>query len=198
MHEAQEKRLELTNGHMRTKCLTLQQWLSKNLKQGNLAWKAFKCIIFLTCLACFWHQSLLFYVHYNMFPTTTSFAVVTPDAFKMPAITFCTRNPIQRSKFCADYPYLCDRPINEQEFCSKHPHFCKENPRYLKIPKLLYFTRNLESKIRTITNDLLLNFSEDPLNLFIKTDNEMKITLVRDAKTFNFAKCYSANLHLKE
>ncbi|GFT83059.1 uncharacterized protein NPIL_82931, partial [Nephila pilipes] len=92
-----------------------------------LTWKLFKLIVFSVCVACFSWQSSKFFKLYFAYPTATSIDLTFPSVLKFPAITFCNTNPVKRQKFCAEYPYLCQKPNNLTNFCGNHPYFCKEN-----------------------------------------------------------------------
>ncbi|KAF8778837.1 hypothetical protein HNY73_015523 [Argiope bruennichi] len=49
---------------------------------------------------------------------------------------------VKRSKFCAEYPDLCERPENMTAICAVNPALCKENPSDLVIPKIGFLTND--------------------------------------------------------
>ncbi|GBM87542.1 hypothetical protein AVEN_107192-1 [Araneus ventricosus] len=58
-----------------------------------IAWKAFKCIVFLICLTYLIKQSAEFYWHFRTYPTNSNTRIeVSKDKFKLPAATLCYKN----------------------------------------------------------------------------------------------------------
>ncbi|GFU43857.1 uncharacterized protein NPIL_321711 [Nephila pilipes] len=136
-----------------------------NKRKIRLTWKLFKVIIFIVCVACFSWQSTRFFKLYFAYPTATSVELTFPSVLKYPAITFCNNNPVKREKFCAEYPYLCQKPNRVTEFCENHPHFCRGNVSNLVIPKLGYYASDSEAEVRkAILQIYIHNISQDGTN----------------------------------
>ncbi|GIY14280.1 hypothetical protein CDAR_503431 [Caerostris darwini] len=69
-------------------CQMLWKWIFKR----GVAWQMVKNAVFFACCSFFFIQSKQFYNHYYTYPTTTNIAVVSPENFKLPAITVCDKN----------------------------------------------------------------------------------------------------------
>ncbi|GFR24095.1 uncharacterized protein TNCT_727571 [Trichonephila clavata] len=161
------------------------------------AWLGLKIVIFITCITCFLYQSIQFYKQYSSYPTKTSTIITNLEMYTPPAITFCDRNPIFRTKFCAEYQDLCEKPNDLTKFCQFEPQFCKGNLSNLMIPKFGYFTRSKKEKIGNIIWQLLLNSSEDKSRLFQgKYFPNYQITFAYDQESKSVVKCLSSNLHI--
>ncbi|GFU19097.1 uncharacterized protein NPIL_194451 [Nephila pilipes] len=149
-----------------------------------LTWKLFKLIVFSVCVACFSWQSSIFFKLYFAYPTATSIDLTFPSVLKFPAITFCNNNPVKREKFCAEYPYLCQKPNNLTNFCGNHPYFCKENVSNLVIPKLEYYASNSEADVRKAISQIYIhNISQD--DTILKNDQDLYnfYTRIREEET---------------
>ncbi|GBN86009.1 hypothetical protein AVEN_255318-1 [Araneus ventricosus] len=96
-----------------------------------IAWKTFKCIVFLICLTYLIKQSAEFYWHFRTYPTNSNTRIAFPEEskakYKFPAATLCYKNRISAAEFCEKYPNLCERPEKADEYCLKHPQFCPKN-----------------------------------------------------------------------
>ncbi|GBL93589.1 hypothetical protein AVEN_25597-1 [Araneus ventricosus] len=138
-------RQRIKNANVRNSSKKLRK--KQNFPSRCIAWKVLKTLIFIVCLAFFFHQSTSFLTDYYAYPTTTRFAAKIPKNFKMPCITFCNTNPIKRSKFCSEFPHLCERPNNLTEFCMERPHVCSRNISNLVIPKFGYYTSDATDEI---------------------------------------------------
>ncbi|GBN00127.1 hypothetical protein AVEN_275590-1 [Araneus ventricosus] len=143
-------------------------------------------------MSCLIYQSAEFYRHYYTFPTTIDIEVLKDVPFKKPAVTFCYKATIGRSKFCADHPHLCERPENLPEFCRRHSHYCKGDLLSLVIPKFGYFT-NYSKETEETARELLIESQDVPSAFF---NQSVSITYVEDPDINAFAKCYSKHLHL--
>ncbi|GFQ65840.1 uncharacterized protein TNCT_425621, partial [Trichonephila clavata] len=163
----------------------------------SAAWLGLKGLIFVTCVTCFFYQSVQFYMQYSTYPTKTRIRVHIPKMVKNPAVTFCDRNPVLRSEFCARYPNFCEKPNDMNKFCQYEPHFCKGNVSNLTIPKFGYFTQNKREEVEKVAWKLLVNSSGERSPVFKKDDTYLeKITFVYDEELKTIIKCISSNLHI--
>ncbi|GFT11570.1 uncharacterized protein NPIL_291251, partial [Nephila pilipes] len=173
----------------------------------RFTWKLFRSIIFILCVTCFSYQSANFFELYFKYPTVTNIDLIFPEVLKNPAFTLCNSNPVKRKKFCAEYPYLCQKPNNLTEFCKKHSYFCKGNISNLVIPKLGYYANDSEDEVRRALLQIYLhNISHDGSDLWSWTEpfntwNEERKIKVKTTFTFyagrsDYITCYSANLHI--
>ncbi|GFT85838.1 hypothetical protein NPIL_433411, partial [Nephila pilipes] len=112
---------------------------------------------------------------------------------------------VKREKFCAEYPYLCQKPNNLTNFCGNHPYFCKENVSNLVIPKLEYYASNSEADVRKAISQIYIhNISQDGANLWSWTapydhrnkENMTTTTFIFDNDRKVYVTCYSTNLHI--
>ncbi|GIY48630.1 hypothetical protein CEXT_259441 [Caerostris extrusa] len=76
----------------------------KCIFKGGFAWQMIKSAIFVICCAFFFIQSAEFYNHYYTYPTITNIAIVAPENVTLPAITYCDKNIVERTRFCDVYP----------------------------------------------------------------------------------------------
>ncbi|KAF8778244.1 RWD domain-containing protein 1 [Argiope bruennichi] len=143
------------------------KWKMKNLSKrckkrakisrGSIVWKSLKGIIFIFCLALFLYQATTFFLIYNEYPTTIKIEFTYPEEFEFPAVTFCSSFPIKRSKFCSEYPDLCETPENITEICEIDPSFCKGDPSNIAIPKR---TNDSVLEVLDAIREVYLNDSE--------------------------------------
>ncbi|XP_055944616.1 uncharacterized protein LOC129975578 [Argiope bruennichi] len=132
----------------------------KSISKCQIAWRAFKCVIFMTCLAYLLIQAAEFYKHFYTYPTNINIRVVSSPKIKLPAATLCYRNRISADAFCKMYPSLCESPKNAREYCEKHPQFCPENISSLVIPKHGYHS-TFSIEVAQVSQQLLFNRSDD-------------------------------------
>ncbi|KAF8776813.1 hypothetical protein HNY73_013757 [Argiope bruennichi] len=159
----------------------------------SFLWTIIKGFIFVCCLSCLCYQTAQFYRIYITYPTTINTEVIRNEPFILPAVTFCYKNTLPRTVFCADFPHLCQKPKNVFKFCHKQPHFCKGNVSSLVIPKLGYYA-NYSSEVHKIAEEYLFNnTSEVPPYL---EGHRMRISYVESEQEDVFAKCFSERLQL--
>ncbi|KAF8796518.1 hypothetical protein HNY73_000883 [Argiope bruennichi] len=122
----------------------------------------------------------------------TNIAVTTPSHFKLPAVTICNRNMINRTYFCRRYPHLCEKPNDLEEFCQKHPFMC--------IPKFGYYTNsseNITAEVQDAIQQLTFKISRRKNDMFFFYDTKTwRVTYVYSLEIALYARCYSYNLHI--
>ncbi|GBM93276.1 hypothetical protein AVEN_168042-1 [Araneus ventricosus] len=68
----------------------------KSTPKVLIAWKAFKCLVFLICLTYLIKQSTEFYWHFHTYPTNSNTRIEYPEIpiakIKLPAATLCYKN----------------------------------------------------------------------------------------------------------
>ncbi|GIY22241.1 uncharacterized protein CDAR_455921 [Caerostris darwini] len=175
-------------------------WKIRSLSRAESAWRFLKIIVFLICISCLLNQAVEFYKTYYTYPTNVNINVVSKKDIIIPTATFCYKNRIHRSDFCARYPYLCQTPNKLKEFCAKHYHFCDgEDDTDLKIPKLGYYANN-SKEVRKIAQQILFNHTTDLPSQFCERDNmslcsDVTVTFVQSGVN-EYLKCFSENLYL--
>ncbi|KAF8791702.1 hypothetical protein HNY73_003395 [Argiope bruennichi] len=166
----------------------------RSTSKSHIAWKAFKCVVFLTCLAYLLNQSAEFYGHFYTYPTNINIRVESLKKIKLPASTLCYRNRISANEFCEMYPNLCESPKNVKEYCLKHSEFCTENISALMIPKHGYYT-TFSREVSQVSQQLLVNRSDDMPFIEPPRKRNATVTFIQEGVD-GYVKCYSENLHL--
>ncbi|XP_055944617.1 uncharacterized protein LOC129975579 [Argiope bruennichi] len=179
--------------------------MPKKEDEASSAWKILKIILFVICLIVFIHQSVGFFNLYYTYSTTTSTIMTHPDVFKMPAVTFCSDNPVRRSSFCANYSFLCEDATETGScgsFDSKIPNFgycTKERGENAldgafreRLCSRENYRNNFSSLCETHFGSLAWSISNN------KNESELTPTFVEDPERKTFVTCLSSYLHLDD
>ncbi|GIY23079.1 uncharacterized protein CDAR_525301 [Caerostris darwini] len=179
--------------------LKIGRMLWKCICKRGVAWKMIKNVLFFACCSFFFIQSIEFYNQYSSYPTTTSIAVVSPKYFKLPAITFCDKNIVWRTHFCAEYPDSCQKPNDIGKFCQHHPAICEKNASNVMIPKFGYYTNISQYSLGEKAWQLFLKIATKsfPTHVppYLRFRN-WEITYVPGDNDLPYAVCYSRNLRI--
>ncbi|KAF8778838.1 hypothetical protein HNY73_015524 [Argiope bruennichi] len=173
----------------------------RRISRGLAAWRFLKGIVFILCFGCFAFQSTTFLLDYKKYPTTIKIEFTYPDEFELPAVTFCNTNEVKRSKFCAEYPDLCENPKNMTALCAVNPALCKENPSNL-IPKIGFLANDSYMQILDAIPKLYYNrnvtteFWEELTWHIRKWRSSIKMKPVFAVSSHTYYPCYTENLLL--